>query len=95
MHQEASISQVIYEVYRKGQLANQELSLRNDLGEDYLAELENRLRKEGYAILRREPFRMVYGGSDEEFRITIKPVVTVSIDLMDNLVIRTFPDEGM
>lgn len=95
MHQEASISQVIYEVYRKGHLANQEISLRNDLGEEYLAELENRLRKEGYAILRREPFRMAYGNSDEEFRITIKPVVTVSIDLMDNLVIRTFPDESL
>jgi hypothetical protein len=95
VQQEASISQVIYEVHRKGHLASQEITLRNDLGEDYLAELESSLRKEGYKIRVREPFRMVYGDPDEEFRITIKPVVTVSVDLMDNLVIRTFPDESI
>lgn len=90
---EASISQVIYQVYQGDHLVNQELSLRNDLGEEYLADLESSLRKEGYEIHVREPFRLVYGRGDEEYRITLKPVVTVSIDLMDNVVVRTFPDE--
>lgn len=93
MHKEASISQVLFQVYQDGTLLNQELSLRSDLGDEYLQELEATLRKEGYEILVREPYRMVYGRGGEEYHITLKPVVTVSIDLMDNVVVRTFPDE--
>jgi len=92
VQKEASISQVIYQVFQSGNLVNQELSLRNDLGDEYLQELETSLRKEGYEIHVREPFRLVYGRGPEEYHITLKPVVTVSIDLMDNVVVRTFPD---
>lgn len=95
MLKEASISQVIYQVYQQGQLANQEITLRNDLGEDYLSELEARLRREGYAILERQAFCLIYSNEAEEFHLIVKPVVTVSIDLMDNLVMRTFPDETL
>ncbi len=93
MQKEASISQVIYQVFQGGHLVNQELSLRNDLGDEYLQDLESSLRKEGFEIHVREPFRLVYGRGGEEYHISLKPVVTVSIDLMDNVVVRTFPDE--
>lgn len=95
MQKEASISQVIFQVYQNGTLLNQELSLRSDLGDEYLHDLEATLRKEGYEIQLREAYRMVYGRGGEEYHITLKPVVTVSIDLMDNVVLRTFPDESL
>lgn len=95
MQKEASISQVIYQVFQGGTLLNQELSLRNDLGDEYLQDLEITLRKEGYEIHVREPFRLVYGRGNDEYHVTLRPVVTVSIDLMDNLVVRTFPDESL